>query len=60
MNTIREAEIKPSLNTGHITSDRKPIYSRNFSAAVAIVEMYCSLWEKKCRVIFHWLTPGVQ
>lgn len=37
VNTIRETEIKPTLNTGHIASDQKPTYSHNFSAAVAIV-----------------------
>lgn len=31
VNTIREAEIKPSLNTGYMASDQKPIYSRNSS-----------------------------
>lgn len=43
LNAIRETETKSSLNkilnTGRVTSDQKPIYSHNFSAAVAVVEL---------------------
>lgn len=39
LNAFREAETKSSLNIGHVASDQKAIYSHNFSAAVAVVEI---------------------